>query len=101
MIIVRDLYEQMDDNGVREWPRGHGAASDEPAPCSAPSSFEVQWEANWRLHRWRWLQAGTSRAPVALLVSYMRAHYSLSTIRAIMQIALIDKRAPIILIFVV
>jgi len=42
MIIVRDLYEQMDDNGVLEWPRGHGAAGDEPAPCSAPSSFEVQ-----------------------------------------------------------
>jgi len=38
---------------------------------------------------------------VALLVSYMRAHYSLPAVRVITQIALIDKRAPIILIVVV
>lgn len=35
---------------------------------------------------------------VALLVSCIRAHYSLPAVRVITQIALIDKRAPIILI---
>lgn len=38
---------------------------------------------------------------VAFLVSYMRAHYSPPGVRAITQIALIDKRASIILIFVI
>lgn len=95
----------MDDNGVREWPRGHGAAGDENRPLVPllPLSRFNERLIGGCIVCWRWLQASARReSTVALLVSLIYAHIILClTVRAITQIALIDKRAPIILIFVV